>query len=165
MAGLHRRRKLAVVGVVGADPEFWDGAGLRFVEPVRFSGVAELAGDGSLVVRGSWSACLAYDCARCLEPLQVPATRSLVLVYSLNEEWERDDPDVRTIDARASEADLEKAIREEVVLEMPRYFLPEAGAGGRCTCCGDSVGRPENPPSGQKRPDPRWAALEALKTD
>ena len=150
---------------MGAEPEFWDGAGLRFAEPVRFSGVVELAGDGSLVVRGSWSACLAYDCARCLEPLKVPATRTLLMVYALDEEWERDDPDVRTIDAGASEADLEKAIREEVVLEMPRYFLPEADGDGRCTRCGDPVDRPEKTPSGQERPDPRWAALDALKTD
>ncbi len=164
LAGLRQGRKLVVEGVVGSEPEFWEGAELRFSEPVRFSGVAELAGDG-LVVRGSWSACLAYDCGRCLKPLQVPMTRTVVLVYSLNEEWERDDPDVRAIDAGASEADLEKAIREDVILEAPRYVLPEAGGDGRCTRCGEPVGRPEKTPSDEKRPDPRWAALEALKTD
>lgn len=166
LAGLRPGIKIPVEGVVGREAAFWDGSGLTFDGGVTFSAVAEMAADGALVVRGSWSGRAAYECARCLEPLEVPARRELVLFYALNDEWARDDPDVRTIDAGATEADLGEAIREEVLLEMPRYYMPEAGSDGRCVECGASASRTASAgPDPQGRPDPRWAALEALKTD
>ncbi len=165
LAGLRPGGKLPVKGVVGRDAAFWEGAGLAFEDGVKFSGVAEVAADGALIVRGSWSARAAYECARCLEPLTVPMRKTLVLFYGLGDEWGRGDPDARTIDAGAAEADLEEAIREEVVLETPRYYMPEADDDGCCAECGASASLPADTSGGQGRPDPRWAALEALKTD
>lgn len=166
LAGLRPGTKMPVEGVVGQEPAFWEGSGLAFEGGVAFSAVAEMAADGALVVRGSWSGRAAYECARCLEPLQLAVRKELVLFFALNDEWARDDPDVRTIDAGATEADLGEAIREEALLEMPQHYMPAAGRDGRCVECGASTSRTASAgPDPQGRPDPRWAALETLKTD
>lgn len=164
LAGLRPGGKLPVACVVGRDPAFWAGSGLAFQDGVEFSGVAEVAADGALLVRGSWSAQASYECARCLEPLEVPIRRSVVLFYGLDDEAAGDDPDARTIDARTAEADLGEAIREEALLETPRSYMPEADDDGRCAKCGVSAAGLAQTPEDRKRPDPRWAKLEALKT-
>jgi len=71
------------------------------------------------VARGFWSGQASYACARCLDPLKLPVRKEFVLFFGLNDEWAQDDPDVRTIDAGAAEADLGEALREEALLEMP----------------------------------------------
>ncbi len=162
---LRQRRTLALAGSIDPDSELWTGSGLRFSGAVEVGGTAALAAGGGVVVQGSWRAPLVYECGRCLDDLQVVVERSLTLLFVPDGGWEAPDPDVRTIDGRATVLDLQDAIREEVVLEAPRYYT--AGEeDGRCTRCGSSVQEYRNEgPGADSEADPRWAALRALQTD
>ena len=165
LSRLRLSRETTVQAAIAPDAEIWSGSELRFSSAVEVSGAVKLAAGGEVVVRGSWKAPVEYDCGRCLASLPVTFERPLSLLYVPGGGWEATDPDVRTIGHSDTTLDLEEAIREEVVLEVPRYFVP-AETDGRCDRCGHAVeglGRvPERP---QDQPDPRWSALKALQTD
>ena len=162
---LRQRRTLTLAGSIGPDSELWADSGLRFSDAVEVRGTAALTAIGGVVVQGSWRAPLVYECGRCLDDLQVAVERSLTLLFVPSGSWEAPDSDVRVIDGRETVLDLQDAIREEIVLEAPRYYT--AGEeDGRCTGCGSPVQKYRSEPreagSGM---DPRWAALSALQTD
>lgn len=162
---LRRSRTLPLKARIDAGNAIWAGTQLTLADPVEISGSVASTAEGGVVVRGSWDAALLYDCSRCLEQLKVVVTRPLTLVYTPADGWEAADPDVRTIAYRQSTLDLTDAIREEIVLEVPRYLLPKE-EDGRCVECGDPVEHfsevVEETGSGT---DPRWSVLQSLKTD
>ena len=167
---LWREQTLPVRGSIDPNAGLWDGSELAFAEPVDVVGAASVTADGAVVVRGSWKCAVAHDCDRCLERLRLPIARPMNLVYVPPGSWESevpdDDPDVRRLDARAHKLDLIHAIREEVLLEAPRYVLPAEGDDGRCVRCGVPVDRFRNVRSEPEADaDPRWAALTALQSD
>ncbi len=154
---------LTLAGSIGPDCELWSGSGLRFSGPVEVGGTAALTAGGGVVVQGSWRVPLVYECGRCLDDLQVAVERPLTLLFT--PDGGREDPDVRMIDGRGTVLDLQDAIREEIVLEAPRYYT--AGEeDGRCTRCGTPVKEYRSEPQeAGSDTDPRWAALKALQTD
>lgn len=163
---LRRSRRLDLNASIESDHEIWTGSELRFTDPVQVTGsVAAMAG-GGVVVRGFWKAPMYYECGRCLRELRLVVKRPLTLVYSPAEGWEVSDPGARTLGGRETTLDLTEAIREEIVLEVPRYLVPREQEDGCCTECGDPVERfsraEEEFGSGT---DPRWSALKALQTD
>lgn len=155
---------MTVNAAIAPESEVWTDSELRFSGAVEVSASAVPAAEGGVVVRGFWRAPVRYECGRCLKELHIAVERPLTLVYVTGEEREAGDPDVRTMDDRQSVLDLKEAIREDVLLEVPRYHLPDDEAG-RCTVCGDAVERfryvAEEPGEGI---DPRWSALKALQT-
>lgn len=165
LSRLRRRRKATVQAAIAPDAEIWNGSELRFSGAVEVVGTVAVTAEGGVVVQGSWKAPVEYDCGRCLAALEVTYDRPLTLLYAPGGGWEASDPDVRTIGYNDTTLDLQEAIREEVVLEIPRYFIP-AQDGGRCERCGHPAeqfaGIPER---SEARPDPRWSALRALQTD
>ncbi len=165
LSRLRRRRKATVQAAIAPDAEIWNGSELRFSGAVEVAGTVAVTAEGGVVVQGSWKAPVEYDCGRCLAALEVTYDRPLTLLYAPGGGWEASDPDVRTIGYNDTTLDLQEAIREEVVLEIPRYFIP-AQDGGRCERCGHPAeqfaGIPER---SEARPDPRWSALRALQTD
>ena len=162
---LRQSRTLPLTGSIGLDSEVWAGSELKFSGAVEVTGTAALTTGGGVVVRGSWKAPLLYECGRCLDELQVAVERSLTLLFVPAGEWEASDPDVRTMGGQETVLDLQDAIREEILLEAPRYYT--AGEeNGRCTRCGDPVDEYRSePPEDDGGTDPRWAALRALRTD
>ncbi len=160
---LRRSRTLPLEARIDSDDEVWAGSQLTFAEAVEVAGSVAPTADGGVVVRGAWEAALLYDCSRCLEQLKVVVTRPLTLVYMPADGWEVADPDVRTIGYQQTMLDLTDAIREEIVLEVPRYLLPSE-EDGRCVECGDPVDR-FNHVTEETGIDPRWSALQSLKTD
>lgn len=162
---LRRSRTLPLDARVDSDDEVWTGSQLTFADAVEVTGSVAQTADGGVVVRGSWKAPLLYDCSRCLQQLRVVVTRPLTLVYTPADGWEAADPDVRTVGYQQAELDLADAIREEIVLEVPRYLLPSE-EDGRCVECGDPTDRfTKVTEEGDSGIDPRWSALQSLKTD
>lgn len=162
---LRQCRTLTLTGSIGPDSDLWGGSELRFSGAVEVRGTATLTAAGGVVVQGSWRAPLVYDCGRCLDELQIAVERPLALLFVPGGSWEASDSDTRIIGDRETVLDLRDAIREEIVLEVPRYHT--AGEkDGRCTRCGvpakDYRGQPRAASSDM---DPRWAALKALQTD
>ena len=165
LSRLRRRRKATVQAAIAPDAEIWSGSELRVSGAVEVAGAVALTAEGGVVVQGSWKAPVEYDCGRCLEALEVTFERPLALLYVPGGGWEASDPAVRTIGYNDMTLDLKEAIREELVLEIPRYFVP-AEDGGRCERCAQPAERfAEVPARPEARPDPRWSALRALQTD
>lgn len=163
---LRRSRTLKLSASIAADHEIWAGLELKFAKPVKIDGSVTATAAGGVVVQGSWKAPMCYDCGRCLKELHLEVERPLTLVYVPVDGWQVSDPEVRTLGVRETTLDLAEAIREEIVLEVPRYLVPHEKEDGRCTECGDRVerfSRVENEPGPEI--DPRWSALEALRTD
>ncbi len=165
LARLRRRRSTSVSVRVAADAEIWSGSELAFAAPVEIEAAAAVTAEGGVEVRGLWKAPLLYDCSRCLEALSLTVERPLALLFVPRSGWETSDPDVRAVDVRQATLDLTDAIREEVLLEAPRYYAPREREDGRCAHCGDPVEKyaraPSPEPGGDA--DPRWDALRRLQ--
>lgn len=162
---VRQSRMLPVAAEIAPDAEVWADSELRLSDAVQVDASAALTADDGVVVRGSWTAPVVYDCGRCLKELNIAVERPFALLYVSEDGWQAEDPDVRTIGRRETVLDLSEAIREEVLLEVPRYFVPEY-EDGRCSECGDPVETfsyaTEEAPAEH---DPRWSALKALQTD
>ena len=163
---LRRSRALKLSASIESDHEIWAGSELKFTDPVEVAGSVSATAGGGVVVRGFWKAPVSYDCSRCLRELRLEVERPLTLVYVPADGWEVSDPEVRTLGVQETTLDLTEAIREEVVLEIPRYLVPREQEDGRCTECGDRVERFSRVGNEfGSEIDPRWSALEVLRTD
>ena len=102
------------------------------------------------------------ECSRCLDPVQVPVT------VELQELYEYDDPAMRPSGDEESDLyrleddllDLEPAVRDAVVLALPRVPLCSETCPGLCPQCGARLDA--DPEHTHEVLDPRWAALEGL---
>lgn len=122
-------------------------------------------------MRGSWKTVVLHECGRCLEELRVPVEKALTLAYvaddgrkGVEDSWAG--ADERVLDGRSGVLKLDDAVREEVLLAVPRYLVPGEDGDGRCTRCGVATARFRQPtrPS-ESVADPRWAALRALQAE
>ena len=162
---LRQERTLPVEASVDADADLWAGSGLQFQGPVEIRATAQMTADGGVLIRGQWDAAVRYECGRCLEPLDMGGGHEFSLLYMPADGWvSDDDPDVWTVGSGERTLDFSEAFREEVLLELPRYVLPEEDEEGRCSSCGKPTDgfRQEQDQSGS---DPRWAKLKALESE
>ena len=117
------------------------------------SGAGRYFWDAELATR------VAGSCRRCLTPVTLPIRVRVQALFT--EDVGTDDPAAYPLPADATELDLGEAVREELILAVPRYMECREGCRGICAGCGTDLNtgtcscRPE--------PDPRWAALDALR--
>ena len=163
---LRRSSRQSLRGTIAPDAALWQGTGLRFASPVEVSATATMTPEGGVVVRGSWRARPIYECGRCLDAVEIACGHDLAVFFQSGESGsEADDPDLRMLDLRDPTLDLDEAIREEVLLELPRYHCPDED-NGLCVACGESVAQfAHASASAQKGTDPRWAALVTLQSE
>jgi len=111
---------------------------------------------GAVVVTAVVSASWQGECRRCLA-MAVGTVRSQV-----RELFERQpDPD-ETYPLSGDQLDLEPLARDAVLLELPLAPLCQEGCRGLCAICG--ADRNCDPCQCELEvPDPRWAALDALR--
>jgi len=165
---LWTERTLAIEASIEPASSLWAGCELTFAAPVVVTGTASRLADGGVLVRGEWQTEVRYECGRCLEEKCLPVRKPLNLVYvpESSREGEDSDPDVRLLSQKATTLDLKEAVREEVMLAVPRYFLPKKRENGLCSLCGLEVrsyfGAPEAAGQGS---DSRWSPLRALLPD
>lgn len=117
---------------------------------------------------GSINALVAFECDRCLKPIEMPVSQSFDLVYlpplGIGDEHELGDQDLDTGFYQGEAIDVDDLVREQVELALPMARLcteecqglcPECGANlnqGRCSCTSEES-------------DPRWAALRQLRSE
>ena len=102
------------------------------------------------------------ECSRCLDPVHVQVT------VELQELYEYDDPGMRASGDEDSDLyrlegdylDLEPALRDAVVLALPRVPLCKDDCLGLCPQCGMRM--EAEPGHAHTELDPRWAALSGL---
>ncbi len=163
---LRQCRAVSVDGCIPGDADAWIGTGVQVIDAVEVSASATATSDNGVVVRGTWSASVAYECNRCLDTLSVTFQRPLALVFVAAGDMEALDPDVRTIDAGHAMLDLTEALREEVLLEVPRYHAPQELDDGCCARCGEKTEKYTTVQEASAREiDPRWQALLRTQID
>lgn len=105
------------------------------------------------------------ECSRCLDPVELPIS------VELQELYEYDDPEMRPSGDEESDLfrlegdrlDLEPALRDAVVLALPRIPLCDEDCLGLCPQCG--VRMDADPDHAHDQIDSRWSALEGLLTE
>ena len=146
----------------------WEVARRGVVEGLECSGSAVSPGEpvsaevtlesvlGGVSVTGTVTAPWAGVCRRCLAPA---AGTIVVPVRELYTEG-GDGDDTYPLDG--DDLDLEPLVHDAVLLELPQAPLCRPDCGGLCPLCG--ANRNEGDCGCRPEPDPRWAALDALRS-
>ena len=107
-------------------------------------------------------------CARCLEPVEIPVSRSFDLLYRPLES-EKGAEEVAINEAETEIGyysgegmDLEDSLCEQILLAVPIKTLCRYDCKGLCLTCGANRNQ-QLCDCSQAKPDLRWAALSGLK--
>jgi uncharacterized protein len=144
------------------------------VELARVPGGAELSLDIQLegvtegvLVTATVTGPLAGECARCLEPVSSQFKVRFQELFVLAADAERAD-DAEADDSYVLDGsgllDLEPAVRDAIVLELPLSPLCEEGCEGMCVECGVRLADAE-PGHGHEQRGTAWAALKDFRAD
>jgi uncharacterized protein len=129
---------------------------------VQLEGVAE-----GVLVTASATAPLAGECARCLEPftavLKVGFQELFVANGSADPSATADGDDSYRLDGSGL-LDLEPALRDAIVLELPLSPLCEEACQGLCVECGVRLAD-AGPEHGHAQRGAMWAALKDFRAD
>jgi uncharacterized protein len=114
--------------------------------------------DGGVLVQGEARAPWTGECRRCLAPLSGEVVSQVDAVFVADPE------EGQTWPIRGDHVDLEPLAREAIVLELPLTPLCDPGCRGLCPTCGAdrNQGECRCAPAALH---PRWAALDALRSD
>jgi uncharacterized protein len=136
-------------------------AGAELALDLQFEGVAE-----GVLVTATVTGPLAGECARCLEPFTAPLKVRFQELFVRASEAAVDDLD--GADSYRLEAsgllDLEPALRDAVVLELPLSPRCEDGCQGLCVECGVRLADAE-PGHGHEQRSALWDALKDFKAN
>ena len=123
--------------------------------PVVVVGTLQSLSDGSIVVRADAKGAWVGQCRRCLRQLSEP------LDVQLNEVFEVEPEEGETYQLGDHSIDLEQAVRDNFILDMPLLALCAQDCEGICAVCGadrnDALCH-----CAAEQTDPRWDALNDL---
>jgi uncharacterized protein len=117
------------------------------------------AGEGQYYWHGAFETLLKVECRRCLTVVETPVSEELGLVFATDPEATEGEG-FHLVPGRAQDIDLREALREELLLAVPRFVECRPDCKGLCPTCGANLN--EGPCACGKAPDPRWDALRAL---
>lgn len=127
------------------------------IEPVSVDLVAEMSND-VVVVQGTLSTTLTYQCSRCLEPYQTSVRLKLHELFA--DEEQPGDEEVHVVTSH--EVDLTPYLEETVNLAIEFQPLCSADCKGLCPACGADRNKEQCECDVSRPLDPRFAALEGL---
>ena len=142
-----------------ADPVL-EGLDVALGEPVVVTGRLQATGEGRFYWHGSVRTVVTGECRRCLTPVTAPVTADASALFT-QESDALEDPDAYPLAPEATEIDLTRAIRDEVLLAVPRFLQCREDCRGLCPRCGQDLNA--GPCGCAPSTDPRWQALESLK--
>jgi DUF177 domain-containing protein len=145
--------------VAPTDPMF-EGLDLSLAGPVVVGGRLQATGEGRYYWHGTLRAVVQAECRRCLVPVTVPVGAEIGALFS-RESDALDDPEAYGLPAHATDVDLRPAVREELVLAVPRYVVCREECRGLCPHCGKDLNA--GPCGCVPEADLRWRALADLK--
>jgi len=137
-------------------------AGAELELDIQLEGVAE-----GVLVTATVSGPLVGECARCLEPFASAVKVRFQELFTLSDAADQaddpDDADSYRLDA-SGQLDLEPALRDAIVLELPLSPLCEDGCQGLCVECGVRLAEAE-PGHRHEERGAMWAALEDFQAE
>lgn len=126
---------------------------------VQLEGVSE-----GVLVTATVAAPMVGECARCLEPFRSATTvRFQELFVPAEDAGQDEETDSYLLDGSGM-LDLEPALRDAMVLELPLSPLCEEGCRGLCPECGVRLADAE-PGHGHEQRGTMWAALRDFRAD
>jgi uncharacterized protein len=136
-------------------------AGADLELDVQLEGVAE-----GVLVTAAVSGPLVGECARCLEPFTTAMKVRFQELFVFGEDGDlADDQDADSYWLDASGLlDIEPALRDAIVLELPLSPLCEDGCQGLCVECGVRLAEAE-PGHRHEQRGTMWAALEDFQAE
>ena len=153
---VETRGELAV-----GDPLF---EGLDFVldQPVVVEGRLQATGEERFYWQGALRTVVRGECRRCLKPVTQAIAAECGALFSRAPDAQGEaDPDAYGLAPELDAVDLRPAVREELILAVPRFLECRADCRGLCPRCGKDLNAG---PCGCPPPtDLRWAGLAALK--
>jgi uncharacterized protein len=145
--------------LAGTDPLF-EGLEVTLAEPVRVAGRLQDAGDGRFYWRASLRSRMVGECRRCLAPVAVPIVADIDALFSQDPDA-LEDPSAYPLARDALVIDLRPAVREELLLAVPRWVVCREDCRGLCPRCGTDLNAGA---CGCPTPvDPRWGGLTAVR--
>ena len=145
---------------VAPDDPLFAGLDVDLAAPVRVAGRLQGTGEDRYYWSGTVQTTIRTACRRCLKDLMLPVAAEVGALFSQEPDAD-DDPDAYPLPGDAVMVDVTPAVREELMLAVPRFALCRPDCRGLCPRCGQDLnaGRCDCP----QPADPRWAALAALK--
>lgn len=122
----------------------------------------------TFTVKGAVVGTVHGECGRCLAVAQAEIKTTFRLLVQRKqadaEELEAvaDEDEILVVDPGMREVDLAQAMRDAVVLDLPRRIHCRPDCKGLCSSCGADLNQGACSCS-QEKVDPRWAALADLK--
>lgn len=136
-------------------------------EPILAGPVRLMHTAGGVLATGRLQAEATMPCARCLEPVKVALDIELEEIFVptvdiVTGQSVRPDEEDRALWIDAHHIlDLTEVLRQDVLVTLPMHVLCDPECRGLCPSCGKNLN--EGPCDCEPEPDPRWAALLALK--
>lgn len=147
-------------GELAPDDPLFQGLEFTLAQPVVVGGRLQATGEGRFYWHGTLRTLVSSECRRCLKPVSIPISSDVGALFSQDADAQ-DDPEAYPLDPDAHEVDVRPAVREELVLVVPRFVECREDCRGLCPRCGKDLnaGACGCPPT----TDLRWAALASLK--
>lgn len=120
-----------------ADPAF-SGIDLELVGPVAVDGRLQETGEGEYYWHAFLKGRAQATCRRCLVDVLVPIDLEIRVVFSRDAET-AEDPGGYPVAPGAFDVDLGPAVREELVLAVPRFLECRDDCAGLCFRCGANL--------------------------
>jgi len=135
---------------------------LSFIGPITTRLMVFKFGD-ALMAKGETRCTLRPDCARCLEPIELPICASYTFVFQKGKHVEEDaDETLIWIGDEQGEIDLGEEVKDYILLELPMIPTCQALPSGPCPRYDQDINSLLDH-SQETDIDPRWEALRALK--
>ena len=125
---------------------------------VQVGGVLE-AIEGAITISGTVTAPWVGDCRRCLEPVEG------TIEATLSEVFEATPVEGETYPLEGDEVDLERVVRDAVLLSLPLAPLCRSDCAGPAPESFPATVSGDDDDDGERPPDSRWAALDELTFD
>ncbi|HUG40974.1 MAG TPA: DUF177 domain-containing protein [Longimicrobiales bacterium] len=158
---LRREGRARIDADVPPDDAFWQTLDVTATSPLSVRLDAQQAG-ADVVVRGVIAGTFGLACRRCLAPVAVAIEEEVGLLFREGEQEE--DGEVLALPETGTELDLADAVREQVLLAVPRYASCREDCRGLCPHCGTSLNEATCACTVEET-DERWAPLRRLMKD
>ncbi len=147
-------------GELGQDDPLLEGLDVALGGPVVVTGRLQATGEGRFYWHGTLRTVVTGECRRCLTPVATAVTANADALFTQDTEA-LEDPDAYPLAPDATEIDLTPAVREELLLAVPRFLQCREDCRGLCPRCGQDLNA--GPCGCAPAADPRWQTLESLK--
>jgi uncharacterized protein len=158
--GALRRGPIDMAQTVSADDALFEDLGFQLSQDVQLTGRLMEAGSGRYYWNGRLETQVSSPCRRCLVQVAVDVSHSIEVLFT--EDESADDPAAYVLPPKAMGLDPGDAVREELILSVPRYVVCSEDCRGICAACGTDLNSESC--TCEPEPDHRWAVLESLKT-